>query len=409
MSDTQSIEQLFAELVSFFDDSERDQAMERLHQVMKGPIDDAEVICELLRAEKSQSFFEDRHQKQTGHNKQRFNFQVADQACKILAAAYPTQRFESERTLFPINADAEREVSQTLSQDGVCVLPQKLDLAVCDRIIESLSDLSFRVKATGDRVNGYRSDTIDTIRGNTSWIVDQQDVLNIPEVQQFASDPTILNLVQDYLGCVPIHDQANCWWTINHRTDQRSMKSDAQLYHQDKDFVRFVKVFVYLNDVDERNGPHSFIRGSARDYEQYAPEGYRMMQRVEDGYLEGQYESDRFLTIQGDKGTVVLEDTSGFHKGTPVVEGHRLMLQLEYCCSLYFNPGLSFTLEGLTEEYREFAQRNPRMFMMYDHDRYLVRRKKLAANDRFNARKVKASIRQMGRYLESMVGLRKSA
>ena len=33
---------------------------------------------------------------------------------------------------------------------------------------------------------------------------------------------------------------------------------------------------------------------------------------------------------KGKKGTLVIEDTRGYHRGLPVIDGERIMLQLEY-------------------------------------------------------------------------------
>lgn len=177
------------------------------------------------------------------------------------------------------------------------------------------------------------------------------------------------------------------------------MKSDAQLYHQDKDFVRFVKVFVHLNDVTDENGPHTYIAGSARDYLQHVPPNYSVGQRLDDDYLQSQYASDRFVTMRGEQGTILLEDTSGFHKGTPVQRGHRLMLQLEYCCSLYGSPGLSFSYDGLTPEYVDFAKQHPRMFMNYDNSRYLRYIAKKRKRPLVDRKRIRHQLRLFGEYL----------
>lgn len=367
----QEIKQKFRRLARGMDAVAGEDASARLNEILGESNINWQAINDVLEAELSQSFFEHRHFKKTSSKRQLFDFMHSELVCRILGEAFPKQRFSGSGILEPLENPEADNARVHLAQQGFLILPQRLQESACEQIVHSLKDIEFRVKASGEIVDGYDAARVEQIDGNTCWVVDQQRILQIPQVQQLASDPTLLNLIQDYLGCVPIHDQANCWWTINHQTSQRTMTSDAQLFHQDKDFIRFVKVFVYLNDVTDKNGPHTYISGSARDYDQHVPVGYSISQRLDDKHLRHQYAIDRFVTFQGKQGTIIIEDTSGFHKGTPVQSGHRLMLQLEYCCSLYFNQGLCFSYDGLTPEYLEFAKHHPRTFMNYDNERYL--------------------------------------
>lgn len=412
MTIEQEIHQLFRQVARDMDSAAKEVALERLSPVLSKPNINKDAIRDVLKAELTRSFFEDRHAKKTSSQKPLFDFELSESMCRILDEAFPRQGFSGPGILEPMETQATDEARTHMANHGFVMMPHRLNQSACDQIVQSLEDIEFRVKASGDLVKGYHSKNVNRINGNTCWVSDQQKILEIPQVQQLASDPTILNLVQDYLGCTPIHDQTNCWWTINHRTNQRTMKSDAQQFHQDKDYIRFVKVFVYLNDVTDENGPHTYISGSARDYAQHVPANYSITQRVDDEFLEGQYAADRFVTMSGKQGTIVLEDTSGFHKGTPVRNGHRLMLQLEYCCSLYFTPGISFSYEGLSPEYVEFARQHPRMFMNYDNDRYLRYITHKRKQSSTSATRVKRKIRQFGNYIERIganYGLRKSA
>ncbi len=338
--------------------------------------------------------------------------ELTNAICRILSEIFPTRRFDGDGILQSLNMEEERRAREFFHEQGYLFMPHRLDSDSCDRIVESLGKVDFRVKATGEIVNGYHADRVEQIGGNTCWIIDQQDVLRIPEVQRLVTDPSILNLVQSYLGCTPIHDQVNCWWTINHETTKKSLTSDAQLFHQDKDYLRFVKVFVYLNDVTVENGAHTYIRGSAKDYREHVPSNYKMRQRVDDEYLESTYAPERFVSVVGEKGTIILEDTFGFHKGTPVHHGHRLLIQFEYCCSLYGGPDIWFSYDGLSSEYTQLAQKHPRMFLKYDNDSYEQMMGRKHKRNSSIAIKLKMKLRQIGKQLAGIpksLGLKKSA
>lgn len=370
MSDMTEFVSLFTQLAEKYDADHLSQRLENATAIYQRPNVAKEAVLEVLRSEQNLCFFEPNHLKQFASVKSRFNFANAEAMCQILGQAIPARPFQGPSLFDSLTAAEIAETQAHLDNKGYCVIPQQLDHQLCDQIVDALGTIRFRVKATSDFVDGFHASSAENINGNTAWVVEQQDILEIPEVQQIVSDPVILNMVQQYLGCPPVHDQTNCWWSIGHRTNHRTMKSDAQLFHQDRDYVRFVKVFIYLNDVGEENGPHTYISGSARDYEQHVPENYRPGQRLEDDYLSTQYSPDRMITFTGKQGTVILEDTSGFHKGNPVLKGHRLMLQFEYCCSLFGGSGRAFRRSGLPAAYTQLSEQHPRFFAAYDDQRH---------------------------------------
>jgi hypothetical protein len=330
------------------------------------------AIAQVLEAERTQDFFHRDHFQRTLPLKKLFNYQAARATCQILSAAFPPQPFESTGGIVgPLDAAQIDAATRQMQRDGYAILPAPLSDQACDAITRALGQIRFRVKANGQILDGFSNRNIYRPQGNTCWVVDQQDILRIPAVQSLVSDPTLLTIIQNYLECTPIHVQANCWWTINQGVNDQSMSADAQMFHQDKEFVKFVKVFVYLNDVTETNGPHMYVAGSAQDYEQHVPPAYSLSQRLTDEQIAAEYPRHRWVTVMGPRGTVVLEDTSGFHKGVPVIRGYRLLLQLEYCCSLFFNPVPSFTHDGLSGELQSLAASQPRMFLNYDSQRYL--------------------------------------
>ena len=77
-------------------------------------------------------------------------------------------------------------------------------------------------------------------------------------------DPVLLALAEQVLGCMPVLDFVHGLASRpgSDSVDQRDRA--AQHFHSDHDRLRFVKVFVYLDDVDMNNGPHVFCEGTHR-------------------------------------------------------------------------------------------------------------------------------------------------
>ena len=136
--------------------------------------------------------------------------------------------------------------------------------------------------------------------------------------------------------------------------------SNAQLFHQDQEFITFLKVFLYLSDVDENSGPHVYVRGSALDYEERLGV-VEASRRFSDETITTAFGAERIASITGPKGQIVLANTRGFHKGSPVISGHRLILQIEYASSLYSSPIEPFDVSSLTRELLALRAVSPRI------------------------------------------------
>lgn len=331
-----------------------------------------EQVIKVLTSELTQSFFDPSLSNRSLKELQLFNYNFSKTISKLLGLIYGKYQFEGISTIYKTNQEnSVREIAvKELNEKGYWVSPNLVPTEICDAIINQLPDLNFRLQKTTKKIKGLNASNIQNVKANTIWVDNLQDLLTIPEIQKLVTDPVLLSIIQGYLECIPIHCQSNCWWSINYQNDSAALSKNAQLYHQDKEFIKFVKVFIYLNDVDENNGAHAYVAGSCKDYEEKVDEKYQISSRVSDDFIAEKYEEDKIVYMKGKKGTILLEDTSGFHKGVPVLKGHRLLLQMEYCNSMHFNPLDSFTLEGLSTEYIALSKKYPRLFLNYDNARY---------------------------------------
>jgi hypothetical protein len=258
--------------------------------------------------------------------------------------------------------DFVAEAKETLPRDAAFIAPELLSKDFCDAIENQLHKIQFR-GGCGREVLGH-PDNLSLIDSNVCRAANQQCVLAIPEVQQLAFDPVIIKIVASYLGCCPVLTQTGCWYSKPHKTDEASLSSAAQMFHRDKGFISWIKVFIHLADVDEDAGPHEMLLGTHRTCAREAPHVRRSDDELRAEVGEELFAGHRKIT--GPRGTVFFEDTTAFHKGTPVRANYRLMLQLEYACSPYFSNGLMFAPTGLTRETEAIRSNCPRMFALFD-------------------------------------------
>ena len=167
----------------------------------------------------------------------------------------------------------------------------------------------------------------------------------VPAAQRLLADESLLVVAQRYLGAAPVQDLVAMWWSA--ATGEPASSAAAQLFHHDLDRLRFLKFFVFLTDVDERTGPHVYARGSHRS----KPRSLRLDGRHSDAEVEAAYPG-ACEVIAGPRGTMFLADTIGMHKGLALLEGHRLVFQIEWSTSLF---GAPFTRPRLADPGPELA------------------------------------------------------
>ena len=176
--------------------------------------------------------------------------------------------------------------------------------------------------------------------------IEEQEVLMSAEMQEFVTDPLMASIARDYLQQPVVMDEVACWWTTTKKAEDADL--NAQMFHQDRDRLSFLKFFIYLTDVTPETGPHVYLRGSHRKI----PNPLRFDGRVTDDSVKraGLWHEVRELT--GPAGTLMAVDTIGLHKGKTPIGGDRLALENEFSTSLfgtaYEQP--SFTPSPLVRE-----------------------------------------------------------
>lgn len=143
----------------------------------------------------------------------------------------------------------------------------------------------------------------------------------MPELKDFRNDPSLLRIFTQ--ACGRPHYSGVLVFQHNTRSN-----ANTRYYHVDW-FARQFKAFVYLDDVDEGNGPFTYLRGTHRSW-------FLRLKKQLLGNAEGSptsfSESDlkpvlaREVQVCGPAGTLILADVRGFHRGAPQVDRSRSVL-----------------------------------------------------------------------------------
>jgi hypothetical protein len=156
--------------------------------------------------------------------------------------------------------------------------------------------------------------------GTTMAAYDLATVVACPWLMTALNHSDILRLASAFLGCKPTLCSIGVRWSF---PDSKS-HDVTQAFHRDSEDWRFLKLFVYLTDVDGECGPHIYVAGSHNTRSPLRAKTYAQEQ------VEAQYGKQNIRTILGARGTTFVANTSGIHAGMPPQRAPRLLLQAQY-------------------------------------------------------------------------------
>ena len=139
----------------------------------------------------------------------------------------------------------------------------------------------------------------------------------------------VLDIINEYLGN-PILRNVQCWHSCvpETNTTEGNIKA-AQMFHNDNDLpLGWIKIFIYLTEVNAKDGPHVYVPESHR----IVKDGFNRDGRFTDEEVIAAYGMPKIIT--GPIGTIIIGDTQCLHKGQEPTDGERTVLQLEFCNSL---------------------------------------------------------------------------
>lgn len=138
----------------------------------------------------------------------------------------------------------------------------------------------------------------------------------------FANDH-IRPIADVYLGAKSVILNSQIWATF---PDSGECYNPDFGFHYDLDDYRFLKLFIYLSDVDKDSGPHHIIESS-----HLGRSLFRFFHRRLEDDLPRFYE-EKVRVMLGKKGEGFFEDTLCYHKGSRPLKP-RMVLQIQFSLS----------------------------------------------------------------------------
>lgn len=251
---------------------------------------------------------------------------------RLLANQAARRRFQRST---PGLDDVQRRVLESLRTDGYALLPFS-ELVPDPALWEALEQEGERfTEATAEGFSREAAGEESGLRRTGKEFVVRRDAygstirLDDPWLQ-IVADRRLLDLANAYLQLWSKIEYVDLWYTAPQPADAERRAS--QRWHRDYDDRYLLKVFVYLTDVDEDAGPFEYVPRSQPGgaYDHLWP-WHPMSESYPPQEEFSAHVGDSVKTFTGPKGTMILCNTSGFHRGGFVTGKPRVLATATYC------------------------------------------------------------------------------
>ncbi len=188
-----------------------------------------------------------------------------------------------------------------LRKDGILLInPSNFDFSWMHRLLEACSKISIPENKNSTNRKDYRL-----------YLTNQFESVLLSEI---CNEAIFLDIAYQYFRRKPQLNYCSVWLDF----PTGDAEKETQLWHRDPDDPFLLKIFIYLNDVNMNNGPFTFAPGSHT-----MPFGkWERQVNLSNRYIE--------FNAVGEKGTIIIADTNGLHKGLLPEQGHRILLTINY-------------------------------------------------------------------------------
>ena len=212
----------------------------------------------------------------------------------------------------------------------------KLKHEILNKIKEDITDENFFVdykglyKKENSEKKNLKFNSLDDIVSTTIGYKIKHCILKLKNDNNFLSkvalSKNLLDIVGNYLNSKEIVCKIECFITNPFESTEYEKKKNAQNFHYDCDYKKFIKIFIYLNDVDENSGPHVFVMNTHK--KKFLK--HILAERINDEEIVKIYGKKNQIKFVKEAGSLIIEDTFGLHKGEVPKSKSRSMIVFEY-------------------------------------------------------------------------------
>ena len=162
------------------------------------------------------------------------------------------------------------------------------------------------------------------IEKKVSRVTGSLDLKNNSTLKEFLTSKEILAIARNYLNTNVLSVNAAFFISNPVEINDKEKYSNAQFFHWDNDFKKFLKFYIYLTDVDQNSGPHVFVEKSHK----YKDEQHKLCRLFSDDNVFKNYKNIK--EFNGKSGSAFFVDSYGLHKGKSPTGKSRILLNVHF-------------------------------------------------------------------------------
>lgn len=244
------------------------------------------------------------------------------------------------------NEDEILKYKNQLDNNGYLILDNVLNSEEVNALVDDFIKLEgfytsdSNIKSQKKKLNIQNPESV-------KFYYNSQDIINNLNVQRILFDSSIINFAQMYLNSYPVIDNISSWWSFPTATPD---KNAAQWWHFDLERPKWLKFFFFLTDCSLENGAHCFVKATHKNNGITWKLRQRGYKRLSDEDVEKIYSRKDIIDIVAKKGSLLVEDTRGLHKGRNLIKGNRFLIQIQYSSSSFGTSIDSFRMPELSKD-----------------------------------------------------------
>jgi len=249
----------------------------------------------------------------------------------LFERADSTPKTVHSELLGTVGGDMIQATLSEMHETGYSVFQLKLSAEKVEQLKAESRTFDYRLNGSQSSVTEVAGIDVSNLPACVSAYAKASSKTASAALAQVNQDALFEHVCSAYLGTKAQAIDSSLWYTFPSATPDAE---SAQLYHYDLDTIRWVKVFIYLTDVEAGNGPHEYVASSHKAENSHPEILVRNYSRVSDEDIDKFYPGKR-RSVTGGAGTIIFGDTRCFHKGTAVNAGHRLIYSPIYAPSKF--------------------------------------------------------------------------
>ena len=212
------------------------------------------------------------------------------------------------------NNNSDTNEIKDLRENGITVIQKIIEkdqfmqqiFNYCSSIIKTES---FIIQCNKIREGKKKQTSIKTFKIDITKLFEEKKIFDL------ANKSSLLDFSERYFNKKSYLNAVQIWEdTFVHDTNP----SDTQIFHRDGDNFFLLKCFLYLNDVNFKNGPFEYLKSSHIINDEYSKD--ELIFR----------EHNSLVTAVGSAGDLVIADTNGYHRGRKLIEGKRYLIMFMF-------------------------------------------------------------------------------